>query len=670
MGLLAKVFGTLRRRFGARAASDPNPVAHNSSDVAEQISHALVLPDQNFQDWYKAAEAYTQHFERVAVVRSPAGNDLNRYRNITAVQASHVWLNDNALQHIRRVYRSVVRVDTIKASTPAQLKQALQQRIQNNDRYGERLQDGHLNDRFVLNWPVDALPARIVTPFNADLGSGQRHEGVSIYAPAGTVVRAPVSGTVALVAHQSTALGYGQYVQISVIQPGISYLVTLTHLNSIQVRPGQSITAGEPIGVSDLDAVKLVVQAPGKGLSGYHLPHVVDPTDLIYWNTLRLRPTDDGLRVRKRPGTGHEIITKANANENLETLEMHGRTLAKVGRAEQWLNVRTPNGKTGYSAAWFLNAVAPELVDNLRLTGVNLDLLHPLGRPAPQRLGSIGWVRLNYNVSYNPQNNTYGNTNLALAYARCHPYIEQYARAGYKVIVALTHQTYGEGIGFNWNHMDSSQWLALTMCFVQMAQEIAAQYAGKNLVYAYQIWNEQDAPADAPSAVPMLAGNYAFLLGESIRAIRAVDPRVKIITGGHTGGPVLGKKYAQSLLRALPPGVEPDGLAVHPYGRGTSPGLPYAPFGHIDDEIESYLELMPGKPLWITEWGVLDHPNDPPEQVADYARKMVQHVRSRYPGRVAALVWYAWAQSMHNGYGLVGTDDRPRQPLYDEFVRL
>ncbi len=669
MGLLRNLQGMLGRLFGGQPNSPEVDTAADSRAV-EKVSHALVLPDQNFLEWYKAAEAYTQHFERVAVVHSPAGNDRNRYRNITAVEAPRVWLNDNALEHIRRVYRSVVRVDTIAVSTPSQLKQVLQHRIQTHDRYGEQIHDGHLDDRFVLNWPVDALPAHIVIPFNADLENGRKHEGVSIYAPAGTVVRAPASGTVALVAREPTALGYGQYVQISVIQPGVSYLITLTHLNDIRVKPGQTVTAGEPFAVSGSAAVKLVVQAPGKGLSGYYLPHVINPTDLIYWNTLRLRPTDDGLRVRKRPGTGYEIITKANATDNLETLEMHGRTLAKVGRDGEWLNVRTPNGKSGYSAAWFLNAVAPELVDSARLTGINLDILHPLGRPAPQRLGNIGWVRFNYNVSYNPQNNSYGNTDLMLAYARYRPSIEQYARAGYRVIVTLTHQTYGEGAGFHWNHMDSNQWLALTVRFVEMAREIALQYTGKNLVYAYQIWNEQDAPADMDSSVPMLAGNYAFLLGESIRAIRAVDPRVKIITGGHTGGPVLGKKYAQALLRALPPGVEPDGLAVHSYGRGTTPGLPYAPFGHIDDEIESYLELLPDKPLWITEWGVLDHPNDPPEQVTDYAVKMVRHVRSRYPGRVAALVWYAWAQSMHNGYGLVGTDDRPRQPLYDEFVRL
>ena len=74
------------------------------------ISHALVLPDMDFMEWFKVAEPYTKAFQKVAVVRSPSGNDLNRYRNVTAVQAPGVWIGNDALSHIRRVYPSVVRI--------------------------------------------------------------------------------------------------------------------------------------------------------------------------------------------------------------------------------------------------------------------------------------------------------------------------------------------------------------------------------------------------------------------------------------------------------------------------------------------------------------------------------------------------------------------------------
>ena len=78
------------------------------------ISHAFVLPDHNFYEWLAVLRPYLAKFERVAVVRSPAGNNLNRFRNVTAVNAPLTWWNDSALVHIRRVYPSVVMVDVIQ----------------------------------------------------------------------------------------------------------------------------------------------------------------------------------------------------------------------------------------------------------------------------------------------------------------------------------------------------------------------------------------------------------------------------------------------------------------------------------------------------------------------------------------------------------------------------
>jgi murein DD-endopeptidase MepM/ murein hydrolase activator NlpD len=637
--------------------------------ATQSISHALVLPDQNFLDWYRAAEPYTQKFARVAVVRSPAGNDLNRFRNITAVQAPNVWLNNNAVQHIRRVYPNVVRVDVITAQTPEQLKTALQLRINANDRYGETMNaDKHIDDRFVLTWPSLALPARVPLPFNTDL-DGRKHEGMDIYAPPGTTIRAPVGGTIALVVDQPTLLGYGRYVQISSIFGTTSYLITLARLTDIKVKRGQQIAQGTVIGLSDSQSIKLVVQQPGQGLSGYYLPNIVNPTGMIYWDNLRLQPTGDNLRVREKPGTQYPIVTQVGTADRLETLETHGRTLVKVGQNEQWINVRAPSGQTGYAAAWFLEAISPDIIDSIRLPGVNLDIMHSLGKPTPDRLGKISWVRFPYNVSFNPNNGSYGNTDLNATFKLYKPYIERYARAGYKVMLVFTHQTYGEGAGFNWNQMNSDRWRALTIKLAEMIRAIAGQYVNQNLVHAYQIWNEQDAPHGAGSSVPMPAGNYAFMLSESIRAIRAVDTKTKIITGGHTGGPSNGATYARQTIAALPANVRPDGIATHPYGRGPNTSSPYAIFGHIDDEIRAFTQIMPSKQIWITEWGVLDRAGDSPAAIADYAGTFLNHIKTRFPTQVETAIWYAWAQGMHNGYGLVGTDDKPRQPLYDRVLK-
>lgn len=637
----------------------------------QRISHALVLPDTNFLDWYNAALPYTNAFERVAVVRSPAGNDLNRFRNVTAVDAPGGWFNNSALDHIRRIYPSVVRVDLVKASTPQQMAQILQQRVYVNDRFGMQFNaDNHIHDRFILDWPVDIIPGRIIRGFNVDLGGGRRNEGIDIPAPVGTAVRATVSGTVALVMREQTALGYGQYVQIGTTQNGINYVITHAFLRDITVQQGQAVKAGDVIGSSGAEAMRIVVQQPGAGQSGFVLPAVIDPTPLVYWNNLRLKPIEDRLRVREKPGTEFAVVGQVNAVDRLETLELHGRTLTKVGVEPAWINVRMPDGKTGYSAAWFLQAVSLDIADRIKVTGVNIDLMHPRGKPAPNRLGKLGWVRFAYNVSYNPTNNSYGNTDLQAAFNRYRPFIEQYARAGYKVMVVITHQTFGEGAGYYWPSMNSDQWRDLTGRLANMVKIIASQYAGQNLIHVYQIWNEQDAPGGAGSSVPMPAGNYAFMLAECIRAIRVSDKSVSIITGGHTGGPVNGGNYAKATIAALPPGISVDGIAHHPYGRGTKPGLPYAPFGHIDDEIKAYGSVLPTKPTWITEFGILDRPDDPATQVADYATSFVTHIKNKWPGQVTTAIWYGWAQGMHNGYGLVGADDLPRQPLYDRFLNL
>lgn len=45
------------------------------------------------------------------------------------------------------------------------------------------------------------------------------------------------------------------------------------------------------------------------------------------------------------------------------------------------------------------------------------------------------------------------------------------------------------------------------------------------------------------------------------------------------------------------------------------------------------------------------------------------YLKQHYPGQVAA-VWYAWAMSMHNGYGLVNQGSQPIQPLFDGFKKL
>lgn len=307
------------------------------------------------------------------------------------------------------------------------------------------------------------------------------------------------------------------------------------------------------------------------------------------------------------------------------------------------------------------------------MTGVNLDVFDPVGHPNAFELGKIGWVRLVYNVSYNPANQSYGNIDLLAARQRYQPYLEQYTQAGYKVILALTHQTFGEGAGYNWADMDEAAWNDFVPQFAEVAGQIAEQYRESGLVSVYQIWNEQDMPPEmAYASVPMPPATYAQLLAQTIPSVRAADPSAFVITGGHISGAQRGAVYARTVLEALPDDVRPDGIAFHPYGLGVTQldDQGFVPFGAIDEMIDSFSAVLPDAPVWITEWGVLDRPEASADTVAQYATNLIARLGTKYTGKVAAAVWYAWADGMANGYGLVDASGHPKQPLYNLFLGI
>jgi len=495
-----------------------------------------------------------------------------------------------------------------------------------------------------IEWPSGAQPQRVTTPYNADTGT------IELYAPAGTPIVAGTAGKVIAISGDSVVIASGQNT------------VTYSNLRSIRVQIGQQVNAGTVLGESvGPESFRLSVQ------------QAIDPTPLlIRESAFYLTPTTDNLRLRAAPVDG-EVIGTLFVGDPLESLESRDATQRKLGVRDEWLRVRTADGVEGYAAAWLVEEDKPIPPPAGQITGVNLDLFHPLGHPQPSRLKGIGWVRFLYNVSYNPANNSYGNTDLNAVYNRYHPMLEQYARAGIKVLLVLTHQTYGEGRDeyWPWRAMTSDKWRDLSKKYADMLNRIARQYAGQNIVHAYQIWNEQDTPPElAVAAVPMPAADYGYLLAESIKAIRSVDSSVQIITGGHVNGPRQARQYAQKAFAAMPDGIRPDGVAFHPYGR-KAPGsdTPYGPFGTIENAMLEYVRALPDKPVWITEWGVLDHPNDPAQQVATYALDFLSFLKNKYRTRVAAAIWYAWADGMHNGYGLVSANDQPKQPLYDRFLK-
>ncbi len=67
------------------------------------------------------------------------------------------------------------------------------------------------------------------------------------------------------------------------------------------------------------------------------------------------------LNVRAGPSTGKALVAKVDDGAILEALEPEADVQAKVGQQGQWLQVRTPDGTEGYTAAWYLAKASLEV---------------------------------------------------------------------------------------------------------------------------------------------------------------------------------------------------------------------------------------------------------------------------------------------------------------------
>jgi hypothetical protein len=174
-------------------------------------------------------------------------------------------------------------------------------------------------------------------------------------------------------------------------------------------------------------------------------------------------------------------------------------------------------------------------------------------------------------------------------------------------------------------------------------------------IHVWQIWNEANF---FYFAYPVSPTRYAQLLKLSYRAIKAVDPRAKVLLSGLFGEPdESGKRGmpAADFLAALyqVPGIKHyfDAVALHPYAF------------HVED-LEAMVERMrevvrenhdPGAGLYITEmgWGSQNDPNvvafeqgirGQVRELRDAYRYML---RNRHRLNLKAAYWFTWKDSRY-----------------------
>lgn len=267
---------------------------------------------------------------------------------------------------------------------------------------------------------------------------------------------------------------------------------------------------------------------------------------------------------------------------------------------------------------------------------MNIDPLNSTGLPVENP--GLPYYRFAYNVSQADPGKPYGNQDLTKAFARYDAAFDRLHGWGADIMLVLTHQTFGEDAGFNWEAMTPESWQQWISGLAQMVSQIVAHYRGR--VRWYQVGNEHDQASAAAIYIP--PQTYGDLFRRVALAVKEQDRGAQIVTAGMTSGAAGGVNY----LRASGIVALADGAAFHAYGQDVAVNPTFGQFG----EIGAFLKTarLIGKPVHITEWGALDHEGRTSvEAVADYAERFL----AACTGQVETAHYFAWGRQ-HNAFAV------------------
>ena len=209
-------------------------------------------------------------------------------------------------------------------------------------------------------------------------------------------------------------------------------------------------------------------------------------------------------------------------------------------------------------------------------------------------------------------------------------------------------------------------------------------------VRIWQIWNEPNSFVNWSNPD---AGEYGRLLTISAKAIHAVDPKAKIVSGGVVSKPfnddlLAGARYLRRMFRSKAAARAADIVAIHPYTRTVR---------DAKEMIEQARKVMDRAglkrtPIWVTEigWGTSTGPAEPTgsgaeqastgrrvanagprgwrrwsisaaEQRRNLRRSFEMVLRQRKKLGVRRMVWYQWQQGPDDACGWCQTSGLVRQ---------
>ena len=217
-----------------------------------------------------------------------------------------------------------------------------------------------LREEAQLGFPVEGRGMdAIQSVFGAARDGGRReHHGVDIFAPRGTPVLAAADGRVRRV--RETRLG-GKVVWVreSVHEASLYY----AHLDSQHVSNGQMVERGDTVGfVGNTGNARTT---PPHLHFGLYRRGPIDPwpfldpprrefpelTADLGLLGVRVRPINEGIRLRAAPGRRGEVVRELDPGARLQVL----------GASGDWFRVRLPDGSIGFVAARLMERVEVEV---------------------------------------------------------------------------------------------------------------------------------------------------------------------------------------------------------------------------------------------------------------------------------------------------------------------
>ncbi len=248
--------------------------------------HQIILvPRENFWEWVRAAREYILTFgPNITPDPNVAGRYMMPSQTVTIVLPPNGYPAYGDIRAWFHEHYPGVALDVVEVASPEELREVFAQRIAALDRYGESSRP------FRLLWPTD-YPV-ITQPFGANPDIYGRwglpgHEGVDIRAPMNSNIYAAADGEVYLV-DNDPAGAYGKQVRI---RHRGGYRTVYAHLNTILVRKGQFVKAGQRIAKADstgnstgshLHLTLKLDGATARGETNYP-SDIIDPTPFLVW---------------------------------------------------------------------------------------------------------------------------------------------------------------------------------------------------------------------------------------------------------------------------------------------------------------------------------------------------------------------------------------------------